>query len=322
MRPPWKLKVGLALGGGAARGLAHVGVLRALVREGIPIDLIAGTSMGAIVGGAYAATGDIAVVEQRVREVLTGDAFERNRLAFLSESKRRRGRLLYSVGNLVKRGIVYGMSTLRPSFLSAERFAATMAAMLPDVRIEECRTPFAAVAVDLEDGREVVLGHGSLRKAVTASSAIPGILPPVTIDGRVLIDGGWIDKMPVLPAYRMGADVVVAVDISADLEDTRDYRRGIDVMLRANAIKDSVLMGYTRVLADVVIEPDVKATHWADFSDVDRSIAAGDEAASNALPQIREVVRQERWRSLVRPRLGKRLAELYLRSDAMSLCVE
>jgi NTE family protein len=322
MRWPWDIRVGLALGGGAARGVAHVGVLRALVRAGIPVNVIAGTSMGAIVGGAYAATLDVGLVEKRVREVLSSEQFRKNRLSFLAETKHRRGGLLYSVANLIRKGIVYGISTMKPSLVSAEAIAGDIATVLPDIRVEECRIPFAAVALDIEQAVEVVICHGNLRTAASASSAIPGILPPVRMDGRVLIDGGWVDKMPILPAYRLGADVVVGVDISADLQDTHDYRRGIDVMLRANAIKDSVLSGFTGSLADVIIQPDVKKLHWADFDSHDHCIEAGDEAASQAIPAIRRILRRARWRSLLRPRLGKRVADLYLSSENMHCSLE
>ncbi len=316
------MKVGIALGGGAARGLAHVGVLRALLREGVPVDVVTGTSMGAIIGAAYAASGDIALVEEGVRKVLSSEQFRNNRLNFLRETKRQRGGLLYSVTNLVRRGIVYGTSTMRQAFLSAEEFAKSMEAILPDVRIEDLPIPFAAVALDLKAGVEVIFCHGSLRQACSASSAIPGILPPVRINGRVMVDGGWVDKVPILPAFRMGADVVIGVDISADLEDTRDYTRGIDVFMRANAIKDSFLVALQRSIADVVVEPAVRKVHWADFGAVDHCIAAGDEAAVKAVPHIREVLRSERWRSVVRPLLGKRLAEVYLASEDLRVRVE
>jgi NTE family protein len=323
MRWPWDtIKVGVALGGGAARGVAHVGVLRAMVREGIPVHVIAGTSMGAIIGGAYAATTDMDLVERKIREVLSSEQFRKNRLSFLKETKHRRGGLLYSVANLVRKGIVYGISTLKPSLVSAEAIAADIAMVLPDVRIEECRIPFAAVALDIEDAVEVVLCHGSLRKAASASSAIPGVLPPVRMNGRVLIDGGWVDKMPILPAFRMGADVVIAVDISADLEDTRNYTRGIDIMLRANAIKDTVLSGFTGNLADVVIKPEVKKLHWADFDSHDRCIQAGDDAATQAVPAVRKILRRARWRTMLRPGIGKRVAELYLSSENMHCSME
>ncbi len=322
MRAPWNIRVGLALGGGAARGLAHAGVIRAFVREGIPIDVIAGTSMGAIIGAAYAVTDDVDLLLGRIRETLTSERFKKSRLSFLKESKERRGSLLYSVANLVKRGIVYGVSNWKRSFLSAEAFAADIESIVPDVEVEDTRIPFGAVTLDLEEGEEVVLCHGSLRRAVAASSAIPGVLPPVHLGGRVLIDGGWIDKVPVLPAFRLGADVVIAVDISADVYDTRDYRKGVEILLRANAIKDAALVAFTRTLASVVVEPDVKDVHWADFGQYERCIEAGDAAATAAVPAIREAMRVARLRSFVRPSVGKRLAEKHLESDNMNFSIE
>jgi len=320
--PPWRLKVGLALGGGAARGLAHIGVLRALVREGIPIDIITGTSMGAVVGGAYAAMGDIAEIERRVRGLLTSGEFQQMRMSFLRETKSRRGSLLYSVTKLVRRGIVYGVSTMRPSFVSAEKFARSLGRILPDVEVSTTPIRFAASSVDLETAEEVVLCHGRLREVAAASAAIPGILPPRRLHGRLLIDGGWVDKIPVLPAFRLGADIVIAVDISADLEEPKRYLRGIDVVLRANTIKDSVMTELHRRLADVVIEPAVRKIHWADFESVDFCIAAGDAAATAAVPKIRELLRQERFRSMVRTPFGKRMAERYLASADLRFSME
>jgi NTE family protein len=322
MLPPWRLKVGLALGGGAARGLAHIGVIRALVREGIPIDIITGTSMGAVVGGAYAATGDIAEFERKIRGMLNSDDFQRMRVSFLRETKKTRGSLMYSVTSLVRRGIVYGVSTMRPSFVSAEKFARSLGLILPDVEISTTPIRFAASAVDLESAEEVVLCHGRLREVCAASAAIPGILPPRRLHGRLLIDGGWVDKIPVLPAFRLGADVVIAVDISADLEDPKRYARGIDVVLRANTIKDTVMTELHRRLADIVIEPAVRKIHWADFESLDFCIDAGDRAASAVVPKIRELLRQERFRSMVRPPLGKRMAERYLASAHLRFSME
>jgi NTE family protein len=322
MRTPWKLKVGLALGGGAARGLAHIGVLRALEREKIPVDIIAGTSMGAIIGGAYAAEPEIESIERRVRDVLTSEQFKRNRLSFLKESKERRGGLFFSVANLIRRGIFYGVSNMRASFLSAEEFAHSMESLLPETPIEELPLRFGAVALDIEAAEEVLICHGSLRAAAEASSAIPGILPPVHRNGRVLIDGGWVDKIPILPAFKMGADVVIGIDISADLQDARSYNRGVDIMVRANSIKDATLVALLGRMADVLIRPPVKDIHWADFGAYERCIAAGDEATSEQVPGIREMLRHERLFSMVRPRIGKRLAELHMQSAGIELTVE
>lgn len=322
MLPPWRLKVGVALGGGAARGLAHIGVLRALAREGIPVDIVTGTSMGALIGGAFAALNDIGEVERRVRRLLASDEFRRTRLQFLKETKRSRGSLLFSVTNLVRRGVFYGFSTMRPSFLSAEEFVRSIGRILPDVAIEKTAIRFAASAVDLEAGEEVVLCHGSLREAAAASAAIPGLLPPRRLHGRLLVDGGWVDKIPVLPAFRLGADLVVGVDISADLEEAKDYQRGIDVVIRATMIKDAVLTAHHRRMADVVIEPEVKKIHWADFESAEYCIEAGDRAATQVAPAIRDLLRQERFRSIVRAPLGKRMAERYLAGSDLRFSLE
>lgn len=321
MRHAFKIKVGLALGGGAARGLAHLGVLRALDRANIPVDLVVGTSMGAIIGGAYATYRDLDGLERQVREILTSEEFKKNRLSFLKETKQARGGLFFSVANLVRKGIFFGVSNIRSSFLSAEEFANSMEGVLPETPIEELPVAFGAVALDLGAAEQVLVRHGSVRKAAAASSAIPGVLPPVEIDGRVLIDGGWADKLPVVPAFVMGADVVIAVDISAEVTQVRNFRRGVDIMVRANSIKDAALVSFSRGMADLVIQPAVKDVHWADFGGFERCITAGDEAATAMVPAIRELLRHERVFSLVRPGPGKRLAELHMEASDVKLAV-
>jgi len=300
--------------------LAHLGVLRAFEREEIPIDVLVGTSMGAIVGAAYAVDRDIVTLETRVREIIASDEFRKNRLNFLKETKQERGGLLFSVANLLRKGIFYGVSTIRPSFLSAEELADSLEAVVPEARIEDLSMRFGAVTLDIETAEEVVLCRGDLRQAVKASSAIPGILPPVRINGRMLVDGGWVDKIPVLPAFHLGADVVIAVDITAGLQDGGSYNRGVDIMGRANQIKEERLVAYMRRLADVVIEPDIKRVHWADFSAFHRCIEAGDAAATAAIPRIRQLLRHERIWSVLRPGAGRRMAELHLQSP--ELCIE
>ena len=123
-----------------------------------------------------------------------------------------------------------------------------------------------------------------------------------------------MDKIPVYPAFMLGADLVIAVDISADLQEARDYRRGVDIMVRANSIKDAALVAQSRRMADLVIEPAVRDVHWADFANYERCIDAGDAAASAALPQIKNLLRRERWFSVLRPGRGKKMARLYERA--------
>jgi len=308
----FKLKVGLALGGGAARGLAHIGVLRAFEREKLPISAVSGTSMGSIIGGAYFALGNADDVEARVRKLLASEEFQSSKISFLRESQEKRRGIFFSVANFVRKGVVFGVSNLRPGFISAEVFAGHLATIIPDVQIEDLPLPYCAVALDLNSAEEVLLRHGNLRQAATASSAIPGVIPPVELNGRVLIDGGWVDKIPVLPAFMLGADVVIAVDITAELEDERKYDKGMDIMIRANSIKDAALVENSRRTADIVIAPAVKHVHWADFTDCERCIEAGEEAANRMMPAIKKLLRRERWLAPLRRGRGRKLADMQL----------
>ncbi len=304
--------VGLALGGGAARGLAHVGVLRALERAGVKVDLIAGTSIGALVGGVYAIMADAAKTEARLRQFVLSREFRRTEFDFLKDSRRDEPSLLYSVSNLIKRGIFYSFSMTRPSFISEENFAHNIHSLIEDITIGRTAIPFCPVAADLDSGEEVVLTSGSLRRGILASSAIPGLLPPVRIDGRLLIDGGWVSKVPVLAAFKQGADMVIGVDISPELEDTRGLTRGFDVLVRANAIKAEALKNFQCKLLDVLIRPKVGSVHWADFTGALKLIDEGDRATTLKLPEINEKIERARWKTRLGYSRGKRLARAFL----------
>ncbi len=305
-------KVGLALGGGAARGLAHIGVLKVLEENQVPIDLIVGTSVGALVGGVYATTRSAAATEQRFREFIFSKEFKRTRFDFLKESRQARPGLLYNFVSLIKKGIFYSFSMAKTSWISAEHFEHNINSVLDDVRIEQTPIPFAAVATDLNRGEEVILREGSLRTAVSASSAVPGLLPPVPIDGRLLIDGGWMCKVPVLPALRLGASVVIGVDVSKEIEDTSGLRSGLDIMVRANALKAEALKIMQCRFADVLIEPDVDHVHWADFSAIVECIALGEKAARRKIGEMKRQIKVARFSSLLGYSRSRRLARAYM----------
>ncbi len=305
-------KVGLALGGGAARGLSHIGVLKALEESEIPIDLIVGTSIGALVGGVYATTRSAAATEKRFLDFIFSKEFKRSKFDFLRESREARPGLFYNFISLVKKGIFYSFSMAKTSWISAEQFEHNINALLDDVAIEQTRIPFAAAAADILKGEEVVLTVGSLRQAVSASSAVPGLLPPVAVDSRLLIDGGWINKIPVLPALRLGADLVIAVDVSKEIKDTSGFRNGLNIMVRANAVKAEALKEMQCRFADVLIEPDVDHIHWADFSAMVECVALGEEAARRKVREIKRQIKVARWSSLLGYSRSRRLARAYL----------
>ncbi|HXH28584.1 MAG TPA: patatin-like phospholipase family protein [Candidatus Polarisedimenticolia bacterium] len=305
-------KVGLALGGGAARGLAHIGILKVLEQESIPIDLIVGTSVGALVGGVYATTRSAAATERRFLDFIFSKQFKRSKFDFLKETREAHPGLFYNFISLVKKGIFYSFSMAKRSWISAEQFEHNINGVLDDVAIEQTTIPFAAVAADILKGEEVVLRNGSLRRAVSASSAVPGLLPPVALDGRMLIDGGWVTKVPVLPALKLGADLVIAVDVSKDIEDTSGFKNGLNIMVRANAIKAEALKAMQCRFADVLIEPEVGHIHWADFSAVVETVRLGEEATRRKIGSIRRHIRMARWAALLGVSRTRRLARAYI----------
>lgn len=179
-----KSKVGLALGSGSARGLAHLGVLKVLEKEKIPIDMIAGTSIGSLIGGAYA----------------SGMSLEEGeRIAISMDWKQ--------LGGLVDPVIP------RSGFIEGNKVKAFIKILIKDKKIEELKIPFAAVATDIKTGEKVVIRHGSLVEAIRASASIPGIFTPVKRGNRFLVDGGLADPVPISVLKKMGADIIIAVNV-------------------------------------------------------------------------------------------------------------
>jgi NTE family protein len=258
-------RVALVLGGGGARGFAHVGVIRVLEEAGIPIELVVGTSVGSLVGALYAGNTDASEMERLARGLGRADFFD------------------FSLAPAL-----FGTGLASGDRL--ERFVRERAGV---ERIEQLRIPYAAVATDLETGQAVVLRAGDLARAVRASSAIPGVFEPVEQDGRLLVDGGVAWNLPVRVARELGGDVVIAVDVSA-LSPDRRPGNFVEVFLRAVNIAVHAGVDDARRLADVLVAPAVGTIGFIDFDEKDAAIAAGARAAEEALPAIRAAL--ARWR--------------------------
>jgi len=285
-------KIGLALGGGAARGMAHIGVLQAFEEEGLPISVLTGTSMGAIIGGIYAANPQVEPLRRRFEEYLASDLFRTARLDFVVEREKIEGDgLFYRFSQLVRKNLFYTLSMTRSSFVSQETADKSLAFLLPDMEIEHTLLPFATTALDLRSGREVVLRKGPLRNAISATSAIPGILPSVEMEDYLLVDGGWINAVPVSVAQQLGADLVIAVDVSGSLPPAESLSRGLDVVFRANSVARYALSELQLERADLVIRPDVGDNHWADFSHAEGIIEKGYAEARSQMPVIRRLLK-------------------------------
>jgi len=297
-------KIGVALGGGGARGLAHLGVLCALERKRIPIDLMAGTSMGAIVGGVYALNPRCDIAIERFRRYLESKEFQKTNAEFLHEHdyelKPTLEGIFHRFATFIKRGYFYSQSLTKKAPISEEDFAQNINFLLEPVVIEKTRIPLSVTAVDLKSGKEVVLRKGSLRKAVSASSAIPGILPPITIGDWHLVDGGMIDRVPVRPVREMGADLVIAVDVAEDLDSNeKEFDTGFDIVLRTHDICQHALSELQMKEADVVLKPDVSGIHWSDFSHLDECLQAGERAVKEKLDEIRSQIRRKKLKKIL-----------------------
>jgi NTE family protein len=259
-----KPRVALVLGGGAARGFAHVGVIRALEKEKIPVDMVVGTSVGSLIGAMYASS---------------RNSFELEWTAFTLERDD-----IFDYGLM---GAVTGMGVVK-----GDKLEAFVRAKVPQPNIENLRLPFAAVATDLNRGQRVVLDQGSVARAVHASSAIPGVFEPVNYQGRMLVDGGVMENIPVSVAREKGADIVIAVDISENVTNF-NITNIVDVTLQAvNIMFDQNVKNQVKN-ADVVISPAVGDVAMLDFTQKKRCMQAGVDAAEKAMPEIRQKI--EEW---------------------------
>ncbi len=289
---PERPRIGLVLSGGGARGAAHVGVIRALEEMRIPIDAVAGTSMGAVVGGLYAAglSGDEITEVFRTLDWqdLLRDRAPRRDLVFRRKQDDRsylaRGALGFREGEGVTLplGLVQGQKITQ-----VLRTATLRVGDLQD--FDRLPTPFRALATDLETGEPVVLRSGDLATVLRASMSAPGVLAPVEIDGRLLVDGGLVDNLPVSLAREMGVDVIIAVDVSFPLALRDGLGSALDVtnqmigiMVRRGTRESRALLGE----GDVLVEPDLGRMTAVDFSMVPKVMEVGTTALEAVRPRL------------------------------------
>ena len=254
-------RLGLALSGGAARGLAHVGVLKVFAEHGLRVDCVAGTSAGALVGGALAAGLSVEEIEQ--------------------------------VGRTLRWRDLGRMTLSRLGVQSNAFLEEYVRARFPVTRFEELTVPFAAVATDLQTGARVVMrDEGDLGFAIRASCAVPGWYVPVTnSEGRQLVDGGLVANLPVSVVRSLGAEVAVAVDVNSEgAKFMGPPTSVIGVLLQSMLVVQRVSVEHQRQLADVVISPQVGQLRWDEMERASEFIDAGIEAARAAVPAIRELL--------------------------------
>ncbi|WP_175755485.1 patatin-like phospholipase family protein [Burkholderia cepacia] len=289
--PAGRPSIGLVLSGGGARGYAHLGVLKVLEDNRIPIDCIAGTSMGAVVGGLYASGMAAGEMQKRLSEVNLADiAFDVTDRADLPQTSREDERLYINGLTLGfgKKGVKAPVGLVQGNRLQA-LLANWTAAVPTNQPFDRLPIPYRAVATDLQTGQMVVLDHGSLPLAIRASMAMPGLFAPAEINGRALVDGGLVSNLPVDTARQMGANVVIAVDIGSQLRPLDALASPADVMQQMVGIliRQNVTAQRKQLDAqDVLLTPDLGSLAFTDFQNAKQAIAAGAAAATAALPKL------------------------------------
>jgi len=279
-----------ALGGGGARGFAHIGVLRIFERESIGVKAIAGTSMGAIIGALYAQHPDSFVVEQKIKTFLQSSMFK-NSQDSLSAHKGP-GSFLEQVANHLCEHVRNADKMRERIQLMDQQMQQSLQEILEPMDIRDTTLPFAAVATDLITGKEVVMRKGPIIQAVLASSAMPGILSPVEMDGYRLTDGAATSSVPVRTAKRLASrHKVVAVDVSSSLSHHPPLDNALSIILRTSAITGTCYKNELLKQADIVIQPQVKLFSWAEFSNIEDFIAEGEQAAIKSLLKIKKALR-------------------------------
>ena len=256
-------KIGLALGGGGARGLAHIGVLEVIEKEKIPVDMIVGTSMGAMVGSLYASGKTVSQIKKAAIEMGS------KRLSLFLDPA------------LPKTGLVRG-----------KRIENTLKSVIGDIEFADLKIPFACVATDIYSGEEVVLNEGKVWEAVRASGSIPVLFSIAKREGKYLVDGGLVDPIPVNPLREMGADAVIAVNVMPERTSIKETAvpNIFSIIMQMYNISSSRVVKSSLNGANVIIQPDVEHIGIADLHRVRECIEVGKLAAEQMVGEIKRSI--------------------------------
>lgn len=279
--------VGLVLSGGGARGATHIGVIKVLEQLRVPIDCIAGTSMGSVIGGLYASGMSTAELEEAIAQIDWHDVFHDHPERANRSFRRKTDDLLYLIKQ--KPRIKEGHVNFGSALVQGQKFDLVLSDLTLPVRdvkdFDALKIPFRAVATDISNGQEVVLGRGQLGKALRASMAVPAAFAAVEIDGRLLVDGGISNNLPISVARDMGADIVIAVDISSPLLGREELGSTLSVVSQLSGLltrRNVEQQLATLTDRDVLIVPDLGDLGSADFDRIRETVPIG-EAAADAL---------------------------------------
>ncbi|MGB3340891.1 MAG: patatin-like phospholipase family protein [bacterium] len=278
------MKLGIALGGGGAKGLAHIGVLEVLEDFGVKPHFVAGTSIGSIIGGIYALDGTAKYLKEKAVSLIESQEF---RNFGLDEFYKDAENILERFKKEVFEKFYIGRLLFKKSHIKTEAARKMFQDLFGDKTFKDCRRTFTCNALDIQSGEEIIFKNGSLAEAVWSSCAIPGIFPPFVKDERILVDGGVIDNIPVGPVMELGARIVIASYLGNLPEFKGHPDTGFQISRRAQSFVRYHLDQKILEPVDLVIAPDINDFHWADFSAVDELVKAGRAEAEKNIKKIK-----------------------------------
>jgi len=257
-------KIGLALGSGGPKGLSHIGIIKVLEENNIPIDFIAGASIGSVIGGFYATTKDI----KRIEEIALSNNWRQTLPLFFDPS-------------------------LRQGFVSGRKIKIFIENIIGKIHFKDLKIPFSVVATDIKTGETVIINEGEVALAIRASSSIPLIFKPLKLDSMLLVDGGLSLPVPVEVVRRMGADLVIAVNLDADyFSNTKDSSFGFYKVANSSIKLLRYHLASSNVKdADIAINPKIGKVGWNKFIDSKSVILAGEEAMQLSILQLKELIK-------------------------------
>ena len=287
-------KVALALGGGGARGLAHIGVLEVLESHSIPIDLVVGTSMGAIVGSIFCLNPDANKLKQQVLEWINHPEIKKMESLFtrISEEKEKKfifKKLLSRIKNLY----FWNLQSAKRWLIRSEPIVKLLKELVDNKGFSDTQIPFACVAADLNNACVVIIQRGKLLEAILASSSLPGVFAPLKRGNQLLIDGGILSLVPARQARFLGADFVIGIDISPKVSNKR-LLTGLDIMYQADQIKSFHLNQINLKYCDWVIRPKTFDIGWSEFSKLFLCIQEGERQTSENIADIKAALDKKR----------------------------
>ncbi len=281
------MKFGIALGGGGAKGLAHIGIIEVLEEHGIKPDCVAGTSIGSIIGAIYCLNGSADNLRSTAIGMIHSEEFKNLELdKFYTDAEN----IFERFKKEVFEKFYFGALLFKKSHSKIEVTKRLYNNLFGDKTFKDCKIAFTCNALDIQSGDEIMFRSGPLAAAVQASCAIPGIFPPFIKDNRILVDGGVIDNTPIEPLRKLGAGIVLTAYLGSRPQFKGIPDTGFRISQRAQSFVRYYLDQNILTLSDCIIAPDVVKFHWADFSAIEELVQAGRRAAEKNIKKVKKIL--------------------------------